>query len=178
VGADVFGEGASVIKGMQRAVARHSFGATGAGSVPARRTHDAISSAVYAAVRGAGRAAGAAAGLAPAAARTHDLSRSSASTATVGAINGLIGDRLEAEDGAGIRDLCLTCDAPPYEGAGAHYACATITAQAGNPVGWAVGDLLVCQAGGSPEARHLGARHHFHLLNDPEVYEAAIGWLS
>jgi pimeloyl-ACP methyl ester carboxylesterase len=82
---------------------------------------------------------------------------------------------------AGIRDLCLTCDAPVHAGAGAHYASATITADAEHPLGWAVGDLLVrpgSASGGSPDARHFGGRNHFQLLNDPEVYEALVTWLA
>jgi pimeloyl-ACP methyl ester carboxylesterase len=81
----------------------------------------------------------------------------------------------------GIRDLCLTCEAPAPDGAGAHYACATITADARHPVGWAIGDLLVRQAsasGGAPDARHFGARNHFQLLNDREVYDALLSWLA
>jgi pimeloyl-ACP methyl ester carboxylesterase len=81
----------------------------------------------------------------------------------------------------GIRDLCLTCEAPAPDGAGAHYACATITADARHPVGWAIGDLLVRQdsaSGGATDARHFGARNHFQLLNDPEVYDALLTWLA
>jgi pimeloyl-ACP methyl ester carboxylesterase len=81
----------------------------------------------------------------------------------------------------GIRDLCLTCEAPAPDGAGAHYACATITADARHPVGWAIGDLLVRQAsasGGATDARHFGARNHFQLLNDREVYDALVTWLA
>jgi pimeloyl-ACP methyl ester carboxylesterase len=81
----------------------------------------------------------------------------------------------------GIRDLCLTCEAPEHPGAGAHYACATITARADHPLGWAIGDLLVRQASasaGSAEARHFGGRHHFQLLNDREVYDALVTWLA
>jgi pimeloyl-ACP methyl ester carboxylesterase len=81
----------------------------------------------------------------------------------------------------GIRDLCLTCEAPAPDGAGSHYACATITADARHPVGWAIGDLLVrhgSASGGAADARHFGARNHFQLLNDPEVYEALLTWLA
>jgi pimeloyl-ACP methyl ester carboxylesterase len=81
----------------------------------------------------------------------------------------------------GIRDLSLTCEAPEHDGAGSHYACATITARPEHPVGWAIGDLLVRRdsaSGGSAEARHFGARHHFQLLNDPEVYDALVTWLA
>jgi pimeloyl-ACP methyl ester carboxylesterase len=82
---------------------------------------------------------------------------------------------------AGIRDLCLTCEAPVHVGAGAHYASATITARADHPLGWALGDLLVRSAsasGGSDEALHFGGRNHFQLLNDPEVYDALLTWLA
>ena len=81
----------------------------------------------------------------------------------------------------GIRDLCLTCDAPEHVGARAHYASATITARAEHPLGWAIGDLLVRTAsasGGSADARHFGARNHFSLLNDREVYDALLTWLA
>jgi hypothetical protein len=81
----------------------------------------------------------------------------------------------------GIRDLCLTCEAPEHVGAGAHYACATITARAEHPLGWAIGDLLVrpgSASGGSADARHFGARNHFQLLNDRDVYDALVTWLA
>jgi pimeloyl-ACP methyl ester carboxylesterase len=82
---------------------------------------------------------------------------------------------------AGIRDLCLTCEAPVHVGAGAHYASATITARPDHPLGWALGDLLVrsqSASGGSTDARHFGGRNHFQLLNDPDVYEALCTWLA
>ena len=60
----------------------------------------------------------------------------------------------------GIRDLCLTCEAPAPDGAGAHYAWATITVDARHAVGWAIGDLLVRQASASeaPPTRGTSAR--------------------
>ena len=82
----------------------------------------------------------------------------------------------------GIRDLCLTCEAPAPDGAGAHYACATITADARHPVGWAIGDLLVRQAERLGRCdRRAGTsarRNHFQLLNDREVYDALVTWLA
>ncbi len=103
--------------------------------------------------------------------RAHDAIAQGAYTAVRGA------GRAATSAGAGGGGPA----APPFEGAGAHYACATISARHDDPLGWALGDLLVRHAsasGGSPDARHFGARHHFHLLNDPEVYEALRTWLA
>jgi hypothetical protein len=33
-------------------------------------------------------------------------------------------------------------------------------------------------SGGSPDARQLGARHHFYIRDDPDASEMLIGWLS
>jgi pimeloyl-ACP methyl ester carboxylesterase len=88
------------IGGVHRAVATRAFRASGPGAVPARALHDAISGGVYAGLGGAARLAGRAAdtGLARRAIREgRSLSTSPRGALLIGALNGLIGDTLEAE---------------------------------------------------------------------------------
>jgi len=77
-------------------------------------------------------------------------------------------------------------DVPLLETANHYTVSATITRTPGNPLGDLIGDLLVQPA--SAHGRHrrrrqqipfefgnhdtFGGRHHFHLLNDPGVYDA------
>ena len=83
---------------IHRAIAQRAFGASGPGARPAQAIHDAVARTAYAAVReGAllvGRGAEAAVG-----ARLADrpLSRTARGALALGALNGLIGDALEAE---------------------------------------------------------------------------------
>jgi pimeloyl-ACP methyl ester carboxylesterase len=91
------------IGGVHRAVASRAFRLSGAGAVPARVLHDAISSRVYAGLGGAtrlvGRAADAGLGRRP----VRDgrvLSTSPRGALVVGALGGLIGDALEREGSA------------------------------------------------------------------------------
>jgi pimeloyl-ACP methyl ester carboxylesterase len=85
---------------VHRAIAERVFGASGRGALPARTLHDAISTGVYAGLGGAARVAGLAAdaGLGRRAVREgRRLSTSPQGALVVGALNGLIGDALEAE---------------------------------------------------------------------------------
>jgi pimeloyl-ACP methyl ester carboxylesterase len=85
---------------VHRAVAGRAFGASGRGALPARTLHDAIANGVYAGLSGATRLAGLAAdaGLGRRAVRDgRRLSASHRGALLVGALNGLIGDRLERE---------------------------------------------------------------------------------
>ncbi len=73
-----------------------------------------------------------------------------------------------------------------------HYAvAATVTRDPSQPVGRAVGDVLVLPGsahGVSTDGRHIpfpaehrrqfGGLHHLHLLNHPDVYEAMRHWLA
>jgi pimeloyl-ACP methyl ester carboxylesterase len=103
------------IEELHRAIADRSFRAPG--SQPARRLHDAIAGPVYTGVRGAGRAAGA---IAAAALPDRRLSASPRGAAVQSALNGWLGDRLDADDSplavvmavrAGGRDVPLDPDA-------------------------------------------------------------------
>jgi hypothetical protein len=89
------------VQELHEAIARRSFGSTGAASAGPRAAHDAIAQAVYAGVRGAGALLGAgvargvrAAGGGP---RISDDPRGRLAQ---GALNGLLGDRLEAAGNA------------------------------------------------------------------------------
>lgn len=87
-------------QGLHRAVAGRVFGALGPLAAPVRGAHDGISGIVYAAVRGAARAgfAAAAAGVRAGAggAEVRPLSRTRRGRLAVGAVNALLGDRLDA----------------------------------------------------------------------------------
>ena len=88
------------IGGVHRAVASRAFRLSGAGAVPARMLHDAISSGVYAGLGGATRLVerAADAGLRRRPVRDgRALSTSPRGALVVGAIGGLIGDTLERE---------------------------------------------------------------------------------
>jgi pimeloyl-ACP methyl ester carboxylesterase len=83
----------SRIEELHRAIADRSFRSPGSG--PARLAHDAIAGAVYRGVRGAGRAAGA---VAAATLPDRRLSATPRGAAVQSALNGWLGDRLDAED--------------------------------------------------------------------------------
>jgi pimeloyl-ACP methyl ester carboxylesterase len=97
---DELGDAAVGLYGFHRAIAARAFTASGPGAIPARMAHDAISSRTYRAVGGAakqvGRAADAALRRRPVA-DGRALSRSPRGALVVGALTGLIGDRLEQE---------------------------------------------------------------------------------
>jgi pimeloyl-ACP methyl ester carboxylesterase len=92
---------------------------------------------------------------------------------------------------AGIRDLRLGLDEPFVPGVTYYAVSATVTREHGHPVGRVVGDLLVRRdsaRGHGPAGRripftaanthHAGGLDHFHVLNDPGVYEQIRTWLT
>jgi hypothetical protein len=86
-----------------------------------------------------------------------------------------------------LRDRCV--DVPFLDHATYHFIGTTVTRNSSNPLGAAVGDLLVpfpSAAGRGrrrrvpfavEHGRHLGALHHFDLLNHPAVYRQQHAWL-
>jgi pimeloyl-ACP methyl ester carboxylesterase len=93
-------DGAAGLYGFHRAFAARAFDATGPGGAPARVLHDAISSRAYEGVAGAFRLIGAIvdAGLGRRPmADGRALSSSPRGALVVGALTGLVGDRLESE---------------------------------------------------------------------------------
>jgi len=115
IAADGFAGLTSRIEELHGAIADRSFRSPGA--APVRVVHDAIAGAVYAGVRGAGRAAGR---LADHALPDRRLSATPRGAAVQSALNGWLGDRLEAEHSplavpmairVGGRDLALEAEA-------------------------------------------------------------------
>ena len=97
---DELSDAAVGLYGFHRAIATRAFKASGPGAIPARVAHDAISSRAYRAVGGAGRVIGMAADATLGRRRVSDgraLSSSPRGALVVGALTGLIGDRLERE---------------------------------------------------------------------------------
>src|SRR5829696_5720037 len=91
---------ANGLHGLHGAIAGRAFRATGAGALPARVLHDAISSGVYAGLGGATRLIGVAADAGLARRPVRDgraLSTSPRGALAIGVLNGLVGDRLERE---------------------------------------------------------------------------------
>jgi pimeloyl-ACP methyl ester carboxylesterase len=98
--ADELGRATGGIGDIHRAIAGRAFDSAGAGASPARIIHDGISGAVYGGLRGATRVAGGGLDRALARREVHDgrwLSARPGGAAAIAAVNGLIGDRLEAE---------------------------------------------------------------------------------
>jgi pimeloyl-ACP methyl ester carboxylesterase len=94
------GDAATGLYGFHRAIAERAFGATGPGALPARAVHDAISERAYTAMGGGFRLVGRLADAALGRRRVEDgraLSSSPRGAVLVGALTGLIGDRLERE---------------------------------------------------------------------------------
>jgi pimeloyl-ACP methyl ester carboxylesterase len=94
------GDAASGLYGFHRAIATRAFGASGPGASPVRAVHDAISARAYAAVGGGFRLVGAVVDAALGKRRVDDgraLSSTPRGALLVGALTGLIGDRLEHE---------------------------------------------------------------------------------
>jgi pimeloyl-ACP methyl ester carboxylesterase len=94
------GDGAAGLYGFHRAIAARAFGAVGPGGAPARVIHDAISSRLYDGVAGAFRLIGAVADAGLERRQVADgraLSSSPRGALVVGALTGLVGDRLESE---------------------------------------------------------------------------------
>src|SRR4051812_45939608 len=97
---DEVSDGAAGLYGFHRAIAARVFAATGPGGVPARVVHDAISSRMYDGVAGAFRLIGAVADAGLGRRQVADgraLSSSPRGALVVGALTGLLGDRLESE---------------------------------------------------------------------------------
>ena len=94
----------STIQGVHSAFASRVFDATGATSAAVRATHDTVSGTVYGALRIGGRGVGAAVSGASRFVGGEEERRTVSSSrfgrATQAAINGLIGDRLEADQNA------------------------------------------------------------------------------
>ena len=91
---------ATGLYGFHRAIADRAFGASGPGAIPARAVHDALSARAYRAVGGGFRLVGAIADAALGRRRVEDgraLSSTPRGALLVGALTGLIGDRLELE---------------------------------------------------------------------------------
>ncbi|HWH95101.1 MAG TPA: hypothetical protein VNT03_14670, partial [Baekduia sp.] len=94
---DGFAATVTRVQEVHEAIARRSFGSTGLASSGPRAAHDAIAGAIYAGVRGAGALLGT--GLARgvcAAVGGARISDDPRGRVAQGAINGLLGDRLEA----------------------------------------------------------------------------------
>jgi len=101
LGFDELRAAAGGIASMHRAIAGRAFRAVGPGGHSTQAAHDAISELVYAAVRGATGLIGSAAEVTLSQRPTptgRSLSTSPGGGAVLGAINGLIGDRLEQEE--------------------------------------------------------------------------------
>lgn len=104
---DVAAEAIGLVEGTHHAIAARAFGATGVFGQPARAVHDGVSAAVYRALRGGAQALGR--GVSAAAQRvlpeaTQDVSRTPRGANLLGAVNGVIGDRLALEgNGAAVR---------------------------------------------------------------------------
>jgi pimeloyl-ACP methyl ester carboxylesterase len=100
VGFRELSDGAAGLYGFHRAIAGRAFAATGPGGAPARAVHDAISPRAYAGVAGAFRLIGAIADAGLGRRLVDDgraLSSSPRGALVVGALTGLMGDRLESE---------------------------------------------------------------------------------
>jgi pimeloyl-ACP methyl ester carboxylesterase len=97
---DELSDGVSGLYGFHRAIAGRAFRATGPGGAPARLLHDAISPRMYGGVAGAFRLVGAVADAGLGRRPVPDgraLSSSPRGALVVGALTGLLGDRLENE---------------------------------------------------------------------------------
>ena len=94
------GDAATGLYGFHRAFAARAFRASGPGAMPARVIHDAISERAYAGVGGAFRLVGAVADVGLGRRRVPDgrsFSDTPRGALVVGALTGLIGDRLESD---------------------------------------------------------------------------------
>lgn len=79
-------------------------------------------------------------------------------------------------------------DAVLPDGVTHHFIAGVITADAGHPVGFAAGDLVVRVGSGTGRSRRrrveatdvrvVGGRRHFDLLRDPDVHEQVLAWLD
>jgi pimeloyl-ACP methyl ester carboxylesterase len=96
---DTLSDGVKGIETMHRAAARRAFAGVGPAATPVRVIHDAVAGTVYSLVRTAGAAIGSAAtnaGLIADARRERPaLSASPRGAAVIGALNGILGERLD-----------------------------------------------------------------------------------
>lgn len=108
--------GVGGVAGVHQAIAARAFGASGPGARPARAVHDRIAGGVYAAI---GAGAGVAERVVPPLVSRHPRVRERPLTETklgaglVGAVNGLIGDALEADGSPLAQPLSLRVDGRP-----------------------------------------------------------------
>ncbi len=85
---------------------------------------------------------------------------------------------------AGIRDLVAgvsDAEVPLLAHASHHAVAACVTSSEHHPLADALGDLLVPvdSAGGAiADVQPLTSAHHFHLLNDPDVHDHLLRWLT
>jgi pimeloyl-ACP methyl ester carboxylesterase len=85
---------------------------------------------------------------------------------------------------AGIRDLVAgvsDTEVPLLAHASHHAVAACVTSSEHHPLANALGDLLVpvdSARGALTDVEPLTSSHHFHLLNDPDVHEHLIRWLT
>jgi pimeloyl-ACP methyl ester carboxylesterase len=111
-------DAAGGIVGVQRGIASRVFRLVGPMSAPARVGHDLVSTAVYRGLRGGTAAVGLVAdnGLARRAVREgRALSESPRGAAAIAALNGLIGDRLEAEGSELAAPMSVRIDGRPVD---------------------------------------------------------------
>ncbi|GAA4781982.1 permease [Actinomycetospora chlora] len=85
---------------------------------------------------------------------------------------------------AGIRDLVAgvsDTEVPLLAHASHHAVAACVTSSEHHPLANALGDLLVpvdSARGALTDVEPLTSSHHFHLLNDPDVHEHLMRWLT
>jgi pimeloyl-ACP methyl ester carboxylesterase len=104
------------IGGVHRAIASRAFRLSGAGAVPARVIHDAITGRVYAGLGGATRVVGRAADAGMRRRPVRDgraLSTSPRGAIVLGAIGGLIGDALEREGNELVEPMSVRAGGRP-----------------------------------------------------------------
>jgi pimeloyl-ACP methyl ester carboxylesterase len=85
---------------------------------------------------------------------------------------------------AGIRDLVAgvsDAEVPLLAHASHHAVAACVTSSEHHPLANALGDMLVpvdSARGAITDVEPLTSSHHFHLLNDPDVHEHLMRWLT
>lgn len=85
---------------------------------------------------------------------------------------------------AGIRDLVTgvsDTEVPLLAHASHHAVAACVTSSPEHPLAHALGDLLVpvdSARGAVTDVEPLTSSHHFHLLNDPDVHDHLLRWLT
>jgi pimeloyl-ACP methyl ester carboxylesterase len=110
LGFSEFGGAVAGIGGIHRAIAARAFGASGPGATPARLAHDAVARQIYGGLRAGSNALGGAAARAASRIEAQPLSATRTGSLALGVINGLMGDRLEAERSALAMPMTLRVD--------------------------------------------------------------------